>query len=128
MNYSITADLAILRNRSNTGSRTGSGIENVPAGYMDRIYAPDSGGNMRVSQGGADCYLQRYDADGTLAWTITFGGTGDDQIDDVVALAPDDLVLVGRFQGDVDFGTPTLRQLRSAKGGTDIFVRHLTVQ
>ena len=47
MNYSITADLAILRNRTNTAARTGtSGIENVPTGYMDRIYAPDTGGNV----------------------------------------------------------------------------------
>src|SRR5258706_4793918 len=47
MNYSITADIAILRNRANTAARTLTpGIENVPAGYMDRIYAPDTGGNV----------------------------------------------------------------------------------
>ena len=47
MNYSITADLAILRNRTNTAARTGTtGVENVPTGYMDRIYAPDTGGNV----------------------------------------------------------------------------------
>src|SRR5213079_457572 len=47
MNYSITADLAIMRNRANTAARSPStGIENVPAGYMDRIYAPDTGGNV----------------------------------------------------------------------------------
>ncbi|HTM62417.1 MAG TPA: PilC/PilY family type IV pilus protein, partial [Burkholderiales bacterium] len=47
MNYSITADLAIMRNRTNTAARTlTSGIENVPTGYMDRIYAPDTGGNV----------------------------------------------------------------------------------
>jgi len=46
-NYSITADLAILRNRANTAARTlTTGIENVPVGYMDRIYAPDTGGNV----------------------------------------------------------------------------------
>lgn len=47
MNYSITADLAIMRNRTNTAGRTGAtGIENVPTGYMDRVYAPDTGGNV----------------------------------------------------------------------------------
>ena len=101
----------------------------VAGRFADTVdFAPTSGGDMRVSQGGADCFLQRYDADGTLAWTITFGGTGDDQIDDLVALAPNDLVLVGRFQADVDFGTETMHALRHAKGGTDIFVRRLHVQ
>lgn len=47
MNYSITADLAIMRNRTNTAARTATtGVENVPTGYMDRIYAPDTGGNV----------------------------------------------------------------------------------
>jgi type IV pilus assembly protein PilY1 len=47
MNYSITADLAIMRNRTNTAARTTTpGIENVPTGFMDRIYAPDTGGNV----------------------------------------------------------------------------------
>jgi len=47
MKYSITADLAIMRNRTNTAGRTGAtGVENVPTGYMDRIYAPDTGGNV----------------------------------------------------------------------------------
>jgi len=46
MDYSIPADLAILRNRSNTAGRGTTAVENVPTGYMDRIYAPDTGGNV----------------------------------------------------------------------------------
>jgi Tfp pilus tip-associated adhesin PilY1 len=47
MTYAIPADLAILRNRSNTADRSPSiGTESVPIGYMDKIYAPDTGGNV----------------------------------------------------------------------------------
>src|SRR5256885_7591349 len=47
MDSAITADLAIMRNRANTAARTTTtGVENVPVGYMDRIYAPDTGGNV----------------------------------------------------------------------------------
>ena len=55
MNYSITADLAIFRNRTNTAARPGSGTESVAAGYMDRVYAPDTGGNVwRIDLADAD--------------------------------------------------------------------------
>ena len=48
MIYSMPGDLAVLRNRSNTAARTGAttGNENVPAGFLDRIYASDTGGNV----------------------------------------------------------------------------------
>lgn len=47
MDYAIAADLAILRNRNNTGGRTPDiGAESVPTGYVDRIYAADTGGQM----------------------------------------------------------------------------------
>ena len=47
MNFSMPADLAILRNRANTASRpTNPGFENVPVGFLDRIYATDTGGNV----------------------------------------------------------------------------------
>ncbi|HLX79849.1 MAG TPA: hypothetical protein VKS43_04625 [Burkholderiales bacterium] len=47
MTYAIPADLAILKNRANTSARASSiGTESVTAGYIDRIYAPDTGGNV----------------------------------------------------------------------------------
>ncbi len=47
MTYAMPGDLAVLRNRSNTASRaTDIGFENVPVGYLDRIYAGDTGGTV----------------------------------------------------------------------------------
>jgi len=81
---------------------------------------------VRTSLGGNDCFIRRYDFDGTPSWTMTFGGGGDDDILGIVALAPDDIVVVGSFQGAVDFGSTTVPDIRQAKGGADIFVRHIT--
>lgn len=47
MDYAIPGDLAVMRNRANTSGRAADiGTESVPIGYMDRIYATDTGGNV----------------------------------------------------------------------------------
>jgi Tfp pilus tip-associated adhesin PilY1 len=47
MTYAMPGDLAVLRNRNNTANRAlDIGFENVPIGYLDRIYATDTGGNV----------------------------------------------------------------------------------
>jgi type IV pilus assembly protein PilY1 len=56
MTYAMPGDIAILKNRTNAAARSPSaGIENVPSGYMDKIYATDTGGNIwRVDVADAD--------------------------------------------------------------------------
>ena len=57
MTYAMSGDLAVLRNRSNTANRvnTVTGNENVPTGFLDRIYAEDTGGQLwRVDVANAD--------------------------------------------------------------------------
>ncbi len=64
MTYSMPADLAVLRNRSNTANRvnTVTGTENVPTGFLDRIYASDTGGQVwRIDVANAN----------TAQWTVT---------------------------------------------------------
>ena len=48
MTYAMPGDLAVLRNRSNTTNRVNAvtGNENVPTGFLDRIYGSDTGGNL----------------------------------------------------------------------------------
>jgi type IV pilus assembly protein PilY1 len=47
MSFAMPADLAVMRNRNNTANRTPDiGFENVPLGYVDRIYATDTGGTV----------------------------------------------------------------------------------
>ena len=45
MNYAMPADLFVL-NRDGDNSRTITGRENIGRGFVDRIYAPDTGGNV----------------------------------------------------------------------------------
>ncbi|MDO8631272.1 MAG: PilC/PilY family type IV pilus protein, partial [Phycisphaerales bacterium] len=61
MDYSMAADLTIL-NRDRDNSRTLPGKEGIGAGFIDRIYAVDTGGN-----------LWRADVDSatTSDWTVT---------------------------------------------------------
>jgi len=61
MDYSMAADLTIL-NRDRDTTRTAPGKENVGAGYFDRIYAVDTGGNL---------WRADVDAAATSSWTIT---------------------------------------------------------
>lgn len=55
MDYAFSADMTTIRNRSNTAGRGTTASESVPTGYLDRIYAPDTGGNLwRIDVGDAD--------------------------------------------------------------------------
>src|SRR5262245_19416136 len=66
--------------------------------FQDSVdFAPQDGGDVRTANGIADGYIQRYDADGTLRWTDTFGGAGSDNVTGLTALGPDDVVVVGTF-------------------------------
>jgi hypothetical protein len=89
-------------------------------------FDPGAGDDSRTSVGGQDCFVQSYDAAGNYRWTVTFGGTGDDVVNGVAALAPDDLVLVGTFEDQVDFGTDGTPDVQLSQGGTDIFVHRIT--
>ena len=48
MNFSVSADMVALRNRANTAVRANEAdsIESVPTGFFDRLYVPDTGGNV----------------------------------------------------------------------------------
>jgi hypothetical protein len=52
---------------------------------------------------------------------VSFGGTGDDVLIDVLVLPDNDVIVVGFFHGDVPFGGTTLH----ANGGADAFVARL---
>lgn len=55
MDWSVSADITVIRKRSNLAGRGASGTESVPTGYLDRIYAADVGGNLwRIDVSDAD--------------------------------------------------------------------------
>ncbi|MBD3235688.1 MAG: hypothetical protein GF330_03180 [Candidatus Eisenbacteria bacterium] len=81
----------------------------------------DFGGGAHVSAGSYDVFVAKFNADGSLLWSRTFGSDGY-QVAMDVACDPDGSVYVtGYFENSIDFGGSTL----VSSGGYDIFVAKL---
>jgi hypothetical protein len=89
-------------------------------------FDPTETSETHVSNGKMDAFIQSYGPDGTYRWTMAFGGAGTDVVEGIVALAPDDLVVIGSFEQDVEFGTRPDHDMHSSTGASDIFVRRIT--
>jgi hypothetical protein len=112
-------------------------------GY-DHIYAiePDSSGSIYVagyfsgtsdldptkatleytSNGGMDCYLSRFNPDGSLNWAKAWGSDKDDFCTAVVRGIADDIYIAGIFQSTVDFNPGLNIESRTATGICDVFL------
>ena len=92
----------------------------------DRAYAVagplDDGGFLLVGEtwsfgaGGYDMYAVRTDRSGTVLWSKTYGGSGDDYANDVIALADGGFLLVGRT-GSFGAGSSDMYAVRIDKDG-----------
>jgi hypothetical protein len=76
-------------------------------------FNPGAGIDAKISAGEADLFLTRFNADGSHAWTRTFGGSADDQAA-AVAVAGSSVFVAGRF-ASADAGVPNA-------GGIDTIV------
>lgn len=59
------------------------------------------GGSTFVNSGPSntnDVYVAKYDEDGVLLWSTSFGGTGDEDIEDVAVDSNGDVILVGSYR------------------------------
>ena len=108
-----------------TGDDYGFGVDvdadgNVMIGgrFGDTI---EIGGEQLSSAGGQDIYLAKLDAGFMPLWSLSFGGTGTDELHDLRVQASGNLVLLGAMSETVDFGGGDL----IAEGGRDIFVATL---
>jgi hypothetical protein len=99
------------------------------AGYFEG--AVDFGSGPLTSTDGHDLYLAKLDPSGNLIWVRHFPTSREpcdpsscilDEID-IAADAEGNLVIVGHFEGSVDFGGTRL----DAHGGTDMFLAKLDV-
>lgn len=78
------------------------------------------GGSTRevlATFGRADAFLAAFDAGGTLGWTRSWGGSGDDLCKGLAVDGAGDLYVVGQFAGLVDFAGVSLDG-----SGTDLYV------
>jgi len=76
----------------------------------------DVGGKTLTSAGGADWFLAKYSPTGSLLWARGMGGTSDDAPASVAVAPNGDVVVTGRFGGNVSFGGQTLQ----SSGTSDI--------
>jgi len=76
------------------------------------------GGAMLSSAGGFDGFVAKYASDGTHLWSKRFGSPGSDQSNDVAVDQYGNVIVVGSFEQNVNFGGGT----RAATGMQDVFV------
>jgi hypothetical protein len=87
-------------------------------------FNPFSGLDSRTAVGGYDIYLSKYDILGNYLWTVTFGGSGNENSADgglEVDPSGSSLYLVGEFIGTVDFDPGVTIENKTSLGASDIF-------
>ncbi len=79
-----------------------------------------------VAQDGADAFVARYRADGSLDWARRMGGTENDIARGVAALPDGSCLVAGYFWGDILFGEgESAETLAATDGNADLFVARL---
>ncbi|MBL8748022.1 MAG: hypothetical protein JNK78_02605 [Planctomycetes bacterium] len=69
-----------------------------------------------------DAFVARFDADGTLAWARSAGGTNDDEARAIAATADGGFLVSGAFHTLATFGQPPSQRSIAAVGLRDAFV------
>ncbi|MCC6521510.1 MAG: hypothetical protein IT373_02505 [Polyangiaceae bacterium] len=104
------------------GDQVGRAIAVAPSGDVVVVGTNDGsldfGSGALTSAGGRDGFVAVLDASGAERWSRGLGAQGDDTVEGVAVRANDSLVVVGSFEGSVDFGGGTL----ASAGGADAFV------
>ena len=70
------------------------------AGYTDSPSLPGGSNGIQAAKGVGDYWLVRTDASGTLLWSRTYGGTGDDIATALVALPDGGFAIAGGASSD----------------------------
>ena len=115
-------------NRYGTGSHewavdvaTDSSGNVVIVGWFDG--SADFGGGTLTSAGSSDCFVAKYDENGTHLWSEALGGTNIQRCFGVATDTSGNVIVAGGFFGTVDFGGGTL----TSAGDQDVFVAKLDV-
>jgi uncharacterized delta-60 repeat protein len=123
--------LAWAKRAGGTAEEEGLGITSlsdnstVVTGYFNvsATFGPGEPNETVLSAGYDDIFIARYNADGTLAWAKSAGGSQWDIGEAITALSDDSTVVTGYFWGSATFGQgePNQTMLVSA-GQQDIFI------
>lgn len=82
----------------------------------------DFGTGMLTSVGSSDMYLVKFDAQGVTSWAQSFGGSADDNPDDIAVDSSGSILVAGSFRETVNFGGATM----TSAGSLDVCVAKLT--
>lgn len=100
----------------------GVGLAVDPAGNVSFVGSYDQkiivGDQTYQAAGTSDILLARFAGDGTLQWSKSLGGKGEDIGSGLVADAAGNLIVGGWFENQVDFGKGPVK----SKGNKDVFV------
>lgn len=88
-------------------------------------FDPSANDLSMTSNGGADVFIQKLDANGQLLWAKTFGGTSSDYPEDMVTDANGNVYIIGYYRGTVDFDPSDAVDALTAHGVSDIFIEKL---
>ncbi len=92
----------------------------VVTGYVQG--AVNFGGGATASAGSLDSFVAKYASDGSHQWSRRLGGANAEQGLGIATNGNGDVLVVGAFQGTVDFGTGPL----ASAGSWDVFVAKYT--
>jgi gliding motility-associated-like protein len=118
----ISATGALEWNRALGGSgndNTSRAIATTDGGFAICMHTESNDGDVTDYKGGGDYWLGKLSATGTLLWSRTVGGSGDDLVQDLRELPNGDLVLFGSTAS-------TDGDIAQNHGGTDMMVARLS--
>lgn len=99
------------------------------AGKFQGVADFDPGQNVSnlSSLGGYDCFLLKHDPLGNLVWAKSIGGLGDDGIQTIIFDSIGNILVIGQYEGTVDFDPNSGVVLKTATSSSrEIFVLKLT--
>lgn len=96
-------------------------------GYFSNTadFDPGPGTFPLTSESGADVFVLKLSAAGNPVWVKRLGGTGNDFGYRALPDAAGNVYTMGIFQGEADFDPGTTNQIRTSRGGNDIFISKL---
>ena len=116
------SDAATWVAKSSSGETYVCGYFNGAVDFDPSLYGSD----VRISQGGADIFVGKFDANGLFLWARTMGGPQDDVPWCMAVDAVGDVILTGEFRGTVDLDPTAGIDSRTSNGNGDVFVTKLT--
>jgi hypothetical protein len=110
-------------NYGNAVTGDSSGNAYVTGAFQGTVdFDPGSGVDEHTSNGAMDIYLSKFDPNGNLLWTKTWGGFDNDYGEGITVDDYANIYLTGSFMNTVDFDPGPLLEARTSNGDTDAFV------